>query len=64
MATYPHGPELLKLVAERQRLLKDAWLTTIGHKRPGMNAGLPLDEAERRAGELNAEIDLLLKPGS
>ena len=62
LAAYPHGPEVLKLVGERQRLLRDAWLTATGHKRPGMKAGLPLEEAERRAGELNAEIDLLLKP--
>ena len=62
LATYPHGPEVLKLVEQRQRLLKDAWLTAVGHKRPGMNPGLPLDEAERRAAQLDAEIDLLLKP--
>jgi hypothetical protein len=64
LAAYPHGLEVLKLVGERQRLLRDAWLTATGHKRPGMKVGLPLDEAERRAGELNTEIDLLLKPGS
>jgi lysophospholipase L1-like esterase len=62
LAAYPHGPEVLKLVGERQRVLRDAWLTATGHKRPGMKAGLPLDEAQRRAGELNAKIDLLLKP--
>ena len=62
LAAYPHGPEVLKLVAERQRVLRDAWLTATGHKRPGMKAGLPLEEAERRAGEINAGIDLLLKP--
>ena len=40
----PHGLELLRLVQERQRMLKDAWLTAIGHKRPGMAKGRPLDE--------------------
>ena len=63
MAAYPHGLEVLKLAGERQRLLRDAWLTATGHKRPGMKAGLPLDEAERRAGQLNGEINLLLKAG-
>jgi lysophospholipase L1-like esterase len=55
-----NGPEVLKLVAERQRLLKDAWLTATGHKRPGMNPGLPLEEASRLANELNAKIKMLL----
>ncbi|HEX4143448.1 MAG TPA: SGNH/GDSL hydrolase family protein [Pirellulales bacterium] len=62
VAAYAHGQEVLKLVAERQRVLRDAWLTATGHKRPGMKTGLPLDKAERRAGELNAAIDRLLKP--
>ncbi len=62
LATYPHGLEVLKLVEQRQRSLKDAWLTAVGHKRPGMNPGLPLDEAERRAAQLDGEIDALLKP--
>lgn len=53
---YPKGVEVLKLTQERQRRLKDAWLTDVGHKRPGMNAGLPLVEAQKRAGELSAKI--------
>ena len=40
----PNGLAVLKLVQQKQRLLKDAWLTTTGHKRPGMNQGLPLVE--------------------
>lgn len=27
----------------------DAWLTAIGHKRPGMYDGLPLEEARAKA---------------
>jgi hypothetical protein len=41
-------------------LLKDAWLTAVGHKRPGMAAGLPLQEAERQADATEAEIRKLL----
>src|SRR5256885_15996660 len=41
----PRGAEILKLVQQRQRLLKDAWLTDIGHMRPGMNKGKPLPDA-------------------
>jgi lysophospholipase L1-like esterase len=56
LSTLPHGPEVLGLVQKRQRLLKDAWLTETGHKRPGMAAGLPLDEARRRAAGIETEI--------
>ena len=60
LAGEPHGLAILKLVQQKQRILKDAWLTTTGHKRPGMNQGLPLKEAQRRAQGLDAEIDALL----
>jgi hypothetical protein len=62
VSAYPHGAEALKLVTERQRLLKDAWLTAVGHKRPGMNPGVPLDQAKHRADELDAQINQLLAP--
>ena len=42
----PHGLEVLDLVGSRQALLKDSWLTATGHKRPGMNPGIPLPEAQ------------------
>ena len=58
----PHGPEVLELVRRRQRLLKDAWLTETGHKRPGMTPGLPLDEATRRAAEIGRQLRALLSP--
>ena len=56
----PNGLAILKLVQQKQRMLKDAWLTTTGHKRPGMNHGRPLIEAQRRAQGIEAEIDALL----
>jgi lysophospholipase L1-like esterase len=55
----PGGAEVLKLVQQRQRLLKDAWLTHVGHSRPGMNKGKPLPEAERDAEELESKIRAL-----
>ena len=58
LATLPSGTELLKLVAQRQRILKDAWLTDTGHKRPGMTQGLPLAEAEKKAADLESQIRL------
>ena len=56
LAALPHGRELLALVETRQRGLKDAWLTATGHTRPGMAKGLPLDQAERMADEIEAKI--------
>jgi lysophospholipase L1-like esterase len=58
----PREAENLKLVQQRQRLRKDAWLTYIGHQRPGMNHGKPLDEAEAEADALAAKIVLLQDP--
>jgi lysophospholipase L1-like esterase/pimeloyl-ACP methyl ester carboxylesterase len=55
-AAQAHGGEILKLVAEKQVILRDAWLTATGHKRPGVKPGLPLDEAEAKAAELDRKI--------
>jgi lysophospholipase L1-like esterase len=62
LAARPHGADVLALVRRKQRLLKDAWLTATGHNRPGMKQGLPLDEAERQAAALDAEIGKRLAP--
>ena len=56
----PHGLAILKLVQQKQQLLKDAWLTTTGHKRPGINQGLPLKEAQQRAKGLDVGIHALV----
>ena len=62
LSAYPRSAELLRLVQERQRLLKDAWLNAVGHQRPGMNKGLPLVEAETQASELDVRIRALAAP--
>ena len=49
LAGYPNGQELLKLIQQRQRMTKDAWLTDVGHQRPGMNKGLPLRRGHRQS---------------
>ena len=54
--SHPKGAEVLKLVQQRQRVLKDAWLTHIGHVRPGMGKGKPLPDAEREAAEITAKL--------
>lgn len=53
---------LLKKITARQRLLTDAWLNEIGHLRPGMSKGKPLDEALAEAAKLSDEIAELVKP--
>ena len=64
LAIHPHGQEILKLVQDKQRMMKDAWLAETGHKRPGMNRGLPLAEAQAKAGELDKQIHKLATAGS
>jgi hypothetical protein len=46
-------PAALTLVRKRQALLHPAWLSHVGHKRPGVRAGLPLEDAQARAEALN-----------
>lgn len=58
---HPRGAEILTLVQQRQRLLKDAWLTGTGHVRPGMNRGRPLADAERDAAEVGRQIRALAR---
>lgn len=62
LAGHSRGLELLKLIQQRQRLSKDAWLTDVGHLRPGMSKGLPLAEAVAKAAEIGKEIRSLAAP--
>ncbi len=47
---------LLDRFKQRQGLLTDAWIGAIGHLRPGMKQGLPLDQANEQAQTLELEI--------
>ena len=58
-----NGTKILKLVTERQNMLRDAWLTATGHKRPGMPVGLPLDEALKKSDEMGQAINTLVIEG-
>lgn len=60
VAFHPNGEKILNLVKERSALMKDAWLTSTGHKRPGMKVGLPLPEAIKKADEIEGQIKQLL----
>jgi lysophospholipase L1-like esterase len=59
---HPRAKEVLGLVQQRQRLLKDAWLTDTGHQRPGMNKGLPVAEAQPKAAAIETKIRNLVEP--
>jgi len=56
LASFPKGEEILKLTTQRQAITKDSWLTAIGHKRPGMAVGLPLDSAIIQAKKIEMQI--------
>ncbi|MFN0018204.1 MAG: SGNH/GDSL hydrolase family protein [Pirellulaceae bacterium] len=58
---YPHGLEVLKLTEQKNHILRDAWLSTAGHKRPGIAPGLPVEEAEKKAAEISSRIQELVK---
>ncbi len=48
--------ELVGLFQQRMQIRRDAYLSTAGHKRPGMAAGLSVDQAEAKAAELTKTI--------
>ena len=47
--------DAMKILKQRNELLKLAWLTKTRHIRPGIPAGLPLDQAETQAAKLMEE---------
>jgi hypothetical protein len=65
-ALFPrHGAALRALVRERQSVRFGAWMTSIGHQRPGVpggpkaKPGLPQAEADAKAADLTARIQAL-----
>jgi hypothetical protein len=48
-------PAKWRLLQQSAQLLRDAWLAKIGHKRPGVPAGMPLPQAEARSAVLLKE---------
>lgn len=57
---FPQGSELYSLISQKQKTLRDAYLSEIGHLRPGLSEGLPLPEAKRQVAILNNQIQDLL----
>lgn len=56
----PKTRALRALVEKRQNMMRDAWLRRTKFIRPEMPEGLPFNEAERKAKEIDAEIAKLL----
>ena len=46
----------LRAIRDRLQLRRDAYLSAAGHKRPGIKAGLPIDEAEQKAEQITARL--------
>jgi len=51
---------LVALMTQKTSLLHDAWLSAIGHRRPGVKPGLPLDEAIAKAKAIDKQIESLI----
>ena len=58
---HPNGAQILQLLQQKQRVLRDAWLTDTGHQRPDMSQGLPLAEAQAKAAGLEMQIHELAR---
>jgi lysophospholipase L1-like esterase len=56
-----NGAAILEKIQKKQGILRPAWLSYVGHKRPGIAAGAPIEEAEKRAAILDAEARELAK---
>lgn len=59
---YPNSGAVIHAVREKQQLMRDAWLTAIGHGRPGIKEGLSLEAAYEEAAKLQVRLDSLVLP--
>ena len=51
---------LAALIERRQKIMHDAWLSEVGHQRPGMRAGLPIKQAKAVSDEIEKQIQARL----
>lgn len=61
---YPDADGVIHTVREKQQLMRDAWLTAIGHSRPGIKEGLSLEAAYEKAAALDVMLDRLVSDSS
>lgn len=62
LQSHPRGAEVRRWVAQRQVLLRDAWLAHVGHRRPGLAQGKPLAEAAREADDMTGNLQAVAAP--
>lgn len=55
-ATSPEGQAFFKAITARRTINQYAWLSAVGHNRPGTRAGLPLDQAEAAAAKIQVTV--------
>ena len=48
--------EIMTLISNRQNLMHAAWVSEIGHKRPGVKPGIPIDQAKKQAADIESQI--------
>lgn len=58
---FKNGQKIVDLMVKKQTIMKDAWLTATGHKRPEMTVGLPIKIAKQKAKIIDKQIKYLLK---
>ncbi|MCA9010945.1 MAG: SGNH/GDSL hydrolase family protein [Planctomycetaceae bacterium] len=58
----PVSDEMTQLIDQKGAVLRDSWLSQIGHKRPGMQAGVSLEDAQTRASELDQQLEQIIAP--
>ena len=51
--------EVMELVRKRMNVLRDAYVSAAGHKRPGVRAGLPVPEALQKASLLKLSFSIV-----
>jgi lysophospholipase L1-like esterase/pimeloyl-ACP methyl ester carboxylesterase len=56
---HPNGAAILAVIKKKHAILRPAWLSHVGHKRPGNAPGLPIEEALKKSAELDAEAKKL-----
>ena len=62
LITSKRGREILDLTRKKNALVRDAWLSAIGHKRPGLPQGIPVPDATAQAEVLSQQIKELQRP--
>ena len=60
LSSFSNGEEILGLISKKQALLRDAWLTSTGHLRPGLAEGVSLEKAELQSIKIEKRIKAIV----